>query len=383
MNAFPLTPAQQKQQLEMFAYLDREMAQAGGAVPFQRYMEIALYAPGLGYYVAGASKFGPAGDFVTAPQISSLFSQALANQCAQVLEQVAGGSILEFGAGTGIMAADILLRLEQLESLPAQYLILELSPDLRERQAKTLESKAPHLLSRVRWLDGLPERFRGVMLANEVLDAMPVHRFRKGADGGVEALWVSLADGRLSEQWRPASAEVAEVVGAIESELGGLPAGYVSELNLALRPWLVSVAHGLETGVLLLIDYGHERRAFYHPQRSMGTLRCHFRHQVVGDPLQLPGLQDITAHVDFSAVAQAGRAAGLELLGYDNQANFLLGCGIDRLLAESGPAHYPELAQGVKQLLLPGGMGESFKVMGLGKGFAGDLAGFRGWKSGR
>ncbi len=346
-------------------------------------MELALYAPGLGYYVAGASKFGPSGDFVTAPQISPLFSQALANQCAQVLERVADGSILEFGAGTGIMAADILLRLEKLESLPAQYLILELSPDLRERQARIIEDKAPHLLSRVRWLDQLPEGFRGVMLANEVLDAMPVHRFRKGANGGVEELWVSLADGRLSEQWRPASAEVAEAVGEIESELGGLPAGYVSELNLALRPWLASLAHSLETGVLLLIDYGHERRAFYHPQRSMGTLRCHFRHQVGEDPLQLPGLQDITSHVDFTAVAQAGRAAGLELLGYDNQANFLLGCGIDRLLSESGPAHYPELAQGIKQLLLPGGMGESFKVMGLGKGFAGDLAGFRDWKSGR
>jgi len=382
MNATALTPEQQHQQLEMFHCLEQEMARAGGAIPFRRYMEIALYAPGLGYYVAGASKFGPAGDFVTAPQISPLFSQALANQCAQVLEQVPEGSILEFGAGTGVMAADILLRLEQLGNLPEKYLILELSPDLRERQAGTIEAEAPHLFSRVRWLEQLPEEFCGILLANEVLDAMPVHRFRKRT-GGVEEQWLSLADGRLSELWRPASVQVAGAVAMIESELGELPDGYVSELNPTLRPWLDSVAESLAKGVLLLIDYGHERHAYYHPQRSTGTLRCHFRHRAGGGPLQLPGLQDITAHVDFTAVAEAGRAAGLELLGYDNQANFLLGCGIDRLLAASEPDRRLELAQGMKQLLLPGGMGETFKVMALGKAFGGELAGFRSWKSAR
>ena len=354
------------------------MQKAGGSISFRRYMELALYAPGLGYYVAGASKLGPSGDFVTAPHVSPLFSQALANQCAQVLGQLPGGAVLEFGAGTGIMCADILRRLERLGRLPQHYLILEVSPDLRERQAETLQARVPWLSERVRWLERLPQGFSGLVLANEVLDAMPVHRFRK-LGGKVEEQWISLGGDGLSEQWVPAAAALADAVSAIEAELGELPDGYVSEINPGYRPWLDSLVRSLDKGVVLLVDYGHERHALYHPQRSAGTLRCHFRHHAMDDPLLLPGLMDITAHVDFSAVAEAGAAVGLELLGYGNQANFLIGCGIHGLLAEAASERQPELVQGVKQLLLPGGMGEIFKVMALGKGFRGPLDGFTAW----
>ncbi len=379
MDTLPLTPAQQQQQQRMMAFLAREIGAAGGAIPFHRYMELALYAPGLGYYVAGASKFGESGDFVTAPQISPLFSQCLANQCAEILE-VTGGSILEFGAGTGVMASDILRRLEQLDRLPESYFILEPSPDLRQRQLELLEQKVPELTERLVWLERLPERFQGVVLANEVLDAMPVHRFRKGRENPQEQ-WVTLEDGRLAGSWRPASQELAEALSAIEETCGGLAEGYVSEVNLNLGPWFKSLGTMLERGVALLIDYGHERSAYYHPQRHMGTLMCHFRHRAHDDPFLLPGLQDITAHVDFTAVAEAARAARLELLGYRDQAGFLLGCGIDRLMAGSDPdrmERHMKLVQGARQLLMPGGMGEKFKVMAVGKGVDETLMGFSG-----
>ncbi len=365
----------------MLARLRAEIETAGGAIPFRRFMELALYAPGLGYYVAGASKFGAAGDFVTAPEISPLFGRLLAAPCAQVLERLGGGDLLEFGAGTGAMAVQVLSRLEELGRLPDHYFILEVSPELRQRQARTLEAQVPHLASRVEWLEGLPHDFSGVMLANEVLDAMPVERFRKG-DTGVERQWVAWEEKRLLAQWRDAEGELAAALAAIEAEVGELPPGYRSELNPSLAPWLTAVAESLRQGLLLLIDYGYPRREYYHPQRHMGTLRCHFRHHAHDDPLLLPGLQDITAHVDFTAVAEGGRQAGLERLGYATQARFLLGCGLDRLLAESDPlqvADHLTLVQGVKQLVSPTGMGEQFKVMALGKGVEGELAGFGGF----
>ena len=359
----------------MMALLAREIEEAGGVLDFQRYMELALYAPGLGYYVAGAAKLGPAGDFVTAPEISPLFGRALAQPGAQVMAALGDeADILEFGAGSGRMAAQILAGLEALGRLPRRYLILEPSPDLQQRQGRTLAEQVPHLAHKVSWLSRMPEGFRGLMVANEVLDAMPVACFRK-RNGGTQALGVTLEGGRLRPRWRPADDRLALAVHTIEREVGPLEEGYRSEVNLQLRPWLSALAQSLEQGVILLIDYGHERSAYYHPQRHMGTLRCHYRHQVVDDPLCLPGLMDITAHVDFSAVADAATWAGLTLLGYDNQANFLLGCGIDRLM-EAADEDPLSLAQGLKRLLLPNAMGESFKALALGKGWSEPLVGF-------
>ncbi len=359
----------------MMALLEDEIASAGGAIPFRRYMELALYAPGLGYYVAGAAKFGAPGDFVTAPEISPLFGRLLAAPCAQVLEQLGGGELLEFGAGSGAMAVQVLAQLETLGRLPDRYAIVEPSPELRQRQRQALVRQTPHLLGLVEWLERLPEDFHGVMLANEVLDAMPVTLFRK-TKSSVESLWVTLENGRLGERWRPASAHTRQAVEAIEAEVGVLATGYCSEFNPSLAPWLRAVAHAMSQGALLLIDYGHPRHHYYHPQRHMGTLRCHFRHQAHDDPLLLPGLQDITAHVDFTAVAEAGEQVGLSLLGYATQARFLIDCGLERLLADSHPDEYLTLAQGVKQLVSPNGMGEQFKVMALGKGIEGGLKGF-------
>jgi len=356
------------------AHLREQIAAAGGALPFDRFMELALYAPGLGYYVAGSRKFGAEGDFVTAPEISPLFGRALARQCAQVLAET-GGDILEFGAGTGTMAADILLQLGADQALPDRYLILELSPELRVRQRDTLRARLGELAERVHWLDGLPDAFRGVMLGNEVLDAMPVQRFRLTADG-VEEAFVNVDGEGFAWQWRPAtSAGLTEAVAGLRD---GLPAGYVSEINLRLWPWLSAVASTLRRGTLLLIDYGYSGAEYYHPERDGGTLICHFRHRAHDNPLTLPGLQDITANVDFSAVAEAGEAAGLALAGYSTQAHFLLGCGLDELLAEGDPGDpaYLDQLQGIKQLTLPSAMGERFKAIGFSRGLDMALRGF-------
>jgi SAM-dependent MidA family methyltransferase len=357
-------------------YLREQLQAAGGALPFDRFMELALYAPGLGYYVAGARKFGAEGDFVTAPELSPLFGRAMARQCGQVLAQLSShgpADLLEFGAGSGTMAADLLLQLEADGLLPRHYFILELSAELQARQRDSLQRRAGHLLERVRWLTGLPASFRGVMLGNEVLDAMPVQRFRLTAEGVEEACVIPAGDG-FAWQWRPA-ATAAPLEEAVTALRGDLPVGYVSEVNLRLAPWLAAVAASLTAGALLLVDYGYSAAEYYHPERDGGTLICHFRHRAHDDPLVLAGLQDITANVDFSAVARAGTAAGLRLAGYSTQAHFLIGCGLDGLLAEGGgdPAAYLDLVQGVKQLTLPSAMGERFKAIGFTKGLA-DLA---------
>jgi SAM-dependent MidA family methyltransferase len=355
-------------------YLHEQIAAAGGALPFDRFMELALYAPGLGYYVAGSRKFGAAGDFVTAPEISPLFGRALARQCAQVLAET-GGDILEFGAGTGTMAADILQQLAADGCLPDRYLILELSPELRVRQRDTLHARLGELAERVEWLDGLPDGFRGVMLGNEVLDAMPVQRFRLTAEGVEEAFVIADGEG-FAWQWRPAAS--AGLDAAVAGLRDALPAGYVSEINLRLWPWMTAVAQALHRGALLLIDYGYSGAEYYHPERDGGTLICHFRHRAHDDALALPGLQDITANVDFSALAQAGQAAGLTLAGYSTQAHFLIGCGLDELLADSDPASsaYLDQLQGIKQLTLPSAMGERFKAIGFSRGLDLALRGF-------
>lgn len=357
------------------AHIRAEIAAGGGLLPFDRFMDLALYSPGLGYYVAGAVKFGSSGDFVTAPEISPLFGRSLAVQCAEVLGRLDGGDLLELGAGTGALAVAILQALEQTDALPARYLILEPSPDLQARQRHLIAERIPHLAARCHWLTQLPNRLRGLIIANEVLDAMPVHRFSIEADGGVAEIFVTARDGVLAEVAGPVrSAALAEAVGALRSQGFAQIPDYSSEINLRLPPWMQAIGQVLDAGMVLLIDYGYPRSAYYQPDRTMGTLMCHLHHQAHEDPYRHIGLQDITAHVDFTAVAEAGIAAGFDLAGFTTQANFLIGCGIDRFLAESPDAF--DLIAGAKQLLLPSTMGERFKVIGLEKGVEGPWSGF-------
>lgn len=375
-NAPDRTAAEHSQRLA--ALIREEAVATGGLLPFDRFMELALYAPGLGYYVAGARKLGRQGDFVTAPELSPLFGRCVAAQCREVLEALDGGDILEFGAGSGVLAAEVLSALATAGCLPGRYLILELSPDLRERQQFLLSERVPDLLGRVRWLDRLPDDFNGCVLANEVLDAMPVHRFRIGTDGGPLELFVRPApDGWTEIAAEPLSPGLAEAVQALREEGLALDPGYESEINLRLGPWIGALAESMERGLALLIDYGYTRSEYYLADRRGGTLMCHHRHRAHTDLFFRPGLQDITAHVDFTAVAQAGDRAGLHLAGYATQAHFLVGCGLDRLLTEAAQgANAMETMLGAKQLVLPSAMGERFQVLGLEKGIDRNWTGF-------
>jgi SAM-dependent MidA family methyltransferase len=359
-----------------------EIAAAGGWLPFARYMELALYAPGLGYYSAGARKFGAEGDFVTAPEISPAFGRCVATQCADVLAELGGGDVVEFGAGTGALAVEVLGELERAGVLPSRYLIVEVSADLRERQQQRIAALPPSLRERVEWLDALPARgLRGVILANEVLDALPVERFRRTAEG-VEQAGVVVDDaGGFGEGWRPATGELADAVGGIEQDRGApLPSGYRSEVCLTLAPWLAGATAPLEAGVALLFDYGEPRADYYSPARREGTFACHYRHRRLDDPYVRPGLQDLTAWVDFTRAAEAAVAAGLEIAGYTTQAHFLLGTGFDRhvgaLAREGGPGDGALLAHAAARLVLPGEMGERFKCLALARGCERRLRGF-------
>lgn len=346
-----------------------EIIAAGGRISFARFMELALYAPGLGYYVAGARKFGEAGDYVTAPEISPLFARCLARQCRQVLDQIEGGDILEFGAGSGAMATDMLLELETLNCLPQHYYIIEVSPDLQQRQRETLLNRAPHLQAFVSWLDKLPQSFHGVVLANEVIDAMPVHLLQfDGAEFGEryvawEAETFVWVDGPLS------TVELQQAIVHLKNEIADeLDFGYITEINLALNGWIAALGNMLTAGAVLLIDYGFPRHEYYHPDRNTGTLMCHYRHRSHPDPFVWPGLQDITAHVDFTAVAEAADAASLDVAGYTSQAQFLLGCGLGEILQQAATDDvrtHLTMTQAVKKLTLPSEMGELFKVMAL------------------
>lgn len=383
----PLTPAEHAHAERVAAHIRDFIGAHGGAIGFDTYMRLALYAPGLGYYSAGATKFGDAGDFVTAPEVSSLFSRCLARQVAEVLE-VTGGDVLELGAGLGTMAADVLLELAALDRLPGRYRILEVSADLAERQRARIAKLPATISARVEWLDRWPaQAMRGVVLANEVLDAMPVARFVLRGERGaqdVQALGVTLDGGNFAWRELEASPELGQ---AVRDVLDGLPQdlpdGYVSEVCLSFQPWIASLAGQLEHGVALLIDYGLPRAHLYHPERRAGTLRCHFRHRAHDDPFVNVGLQDITAWVDFTRVAEAADGAGLEVLGFATQAAFLIGAGMESLLTEEmaaageDTARRARLAGEARRLLLPGEMGEIFKVIALGRGYHEPLSGFR------
>lgn len=352
-----------------------EIDGAGGAIGFDRFMELALYSPGLGYYSAPAARFGEAGDFVTAPEISSLYGRCLARPIAESLKALAGGEVLEVGAGSGKLAADLLGELDALGSVPAQYRILELSGELRARQQQTLRERVPHLAARVTWLDRLPEApFRGIVLANELLDALPVVRFRVAADGVRE---LQVAGEASAFAWRetPARRSVVDRVTPL-----ALPPGYVSEIALAAEAWVRSIGERLAQGLLLLVDYGFPRREYYHPQRAGGTLMCHYRHRAHDDPLVRVGLQDITAHVDFTAIAEAGHAAGLAVLGYTSQAAFLIDCGLEGILADLASREARarlKITSEINRLTSPAEMGELFKVIALGRGMPAAPRGFR------
>ncbi len=367
-----------------------------GAMSFAQYMQTVLYEPGLGYYMAGAQKFGSRGDFITAPEVSDLFGQCIAAQCREVLDLI-GGSILELGAGSGRLALSVLSSLS--DAPPEQYCILEPSAELALRQKQLLQQHLPEtLFARVTWLDALPENFVGVCLANEVMDALPVELFTRQGDQ-IHQVCIDLSNGGQSKNLnddltgdicsnafkyvtQAAPESLQNLVAAIEAELGTpFESGYQSEVCTLLAPWVSSLGKAIKKGVLLLSDYGYPRQEYYLPERRSGTLACYYQHHFHDNVFYYPGLQDITAHVDFTRVVEAGSAAGFALLGYTSQTGFLLNTGISTLAAKNIAACKTELeqlslAKEIKTLTLPGEMGERFQFMALGKNLTSALHGF-------
>jgi SAM-dependent MidA family methyltransferase len=355
--------------------ISAEIDAADGWISFARYMDLALHCPGLGYYGGGAHKFGTnaeGGDFVTAPELTPLFGKTLAAQVMQVLA-ASRQVVLEVGAGSGRLAADLLLALNEAGRLPDRYLILELSGELRARQKKTIAAAAPALLQHVSWLDSLPECFSGCVIGNELLDAMPVHALAWRTNGLMER-GVTHRDGVFAWSERPAADFLVGAVRPIH-----VAAPYESEIGLTASSWVAEWGRRLEAGVVLLIDYGLSRHEYYHPGRNGGTLRCHYRHRAHDDLFWWPGLSDITAHVDFTAIAEAGHGSGLDVLGYTNQANFLINLGLGEHLAsrrEQDETSALRAAGAVQVLISPNEMGELFKVIALGRGMTEPLLGF-------
>jgi len=363
-----LSPDEERHSQAAAELIRERITAAGGWISFADFMEMALYAPGLGYYSAGAVKLGASGDFVTAPEVSDLFSRCVARQCADVLAAT-GGDILELGAGTGRMAACVLHSLAEIGVLPDKYHILEVSADLADRQRARLGELPKELRDRVIWLDRLPAApMRGIVLANEVLDALPVQRFVVRA-GHARELGVALVGDGFA--WQESSSEISDIPAE------DLPDGYISEVCSRVDPWIAGVSQCVSQGALLLFDYGLPRAHYYHPQRADGTLRCYFKQRAHDNPFINIGVQDITAWVDFTRVADAGLAAGLEIAGFVTQAAFLLGTGIEAMTMEvDDVALRARLAGEARRLLMPGEMGESFKVMALCRDLDVPLRGF-------
>ena len=352
-----------------------EIDAAGGWISFARYMDLALHAPGLGYYGGGAHKFGSSdegGDFVTAPELTPLFGQTLAVQVGQIIAATES-TVMEVGAGSGRLAADLLVALDSAGEAPDRYLILELSGELRARQQAAIAAAAPALIDRVVWLDRLPEHFSGCVVANELLDAMPVHALAWRTTG-LRERGVTLTNGDFGWSERPALEDLSRVAGTLP-----VTAPFDSEIGLAAARWVTEWGHRLERGALLLIDYGLPRHEYYHPGRNGGTLRCHYRHRSHDDVFWWPGLSDITTHIDFTAIAEAGHAAGLDVLGYTSQANFLINLGLGERLVmrrEEDESSALRAAGAVQMLISPNEMGELFKVIALGREVREPLSGF-------
>ena len=372
----PLTPEESQHSGEVAAFIAARLREAGGWLSFERFMELALYAPGLGYYSAGSAKLGAAGDFVTAPELSGLFGRCVARQCREVLA-ACGGGILELGAGSGRMAKALLLALADADALPDEYAILEVSADLAERQRRLLGALPAPLAARVVWRDSLPERLTGVILANEVADALPCRRFSI-REGAVRELGVAHAEGvGFCDQEAPPPPPLLAACTALVASAGPLPDGYCSEVCLNVTPWIASLGRCLTRGMILLSDYGLPRRHYYHPERVRGTLRCHYRQRAHDDPYVNLGVQDITAWVDFTRVAEAALAAGLEVAGFATQTAFLLATGIEADVAGAADGvTRARLAGEARRLLMPEEMGEAFKFMALTRDCAATPGGF-------
>ncbi len=358
-------PAKEAQahSLRLQAHIREEIDNAGGWIPFSRYMELCLYTPGLGYYSAGLHKFGAEGDFVTAPELGPLFARTLAHVFCKRLEGLGGGVIIELGGGSGRLAADALAQMEQLGCLPDAWMMLERSADLRQRQAETLQQSVPHLLDRVQWLERIPDQPwpSGIVFGNEVLDALPVEILRLDHTGVLQA-GISKDTQGMQWHWQPAPAALSET---FQQRIGPQAPGYTSEICPLLPDWIQALGSLLHQGYWLFSDYGYPRNAYYHPQRHQGTLQCHYRHRAHEDVLFWPGLQDITAHVDFDALAEACQAAAMhvDFIGY--QGEFLLQNGLTQVaqaLLESPDmsADQINIINEIKQLTLPGEMGERF-----------------------
>ncbi len=364
----------------LVARIIRELEANDGFLPFDRFMALALYAPGLGYYVAGAQKFGATGDFVTAPELSPLFGACLARQCAETL-RAGGDGIIEFGGGSGRLAVSVLRALAAQGLTAVKYAIVELSPELRTRQRAYVEAAAPEVLARVEWWQGPPRAaWEGVILANEILDALPVTRFEISQAEVLECGVGLDVAGQLEGRTRVADAVLgAEVSAALAQPMRAYATGYRSEINFAQRAWLADLSNFLRRGVVILADYGYPRAEYYHPDRTDGTLQCYYRHRVHADPLWWPGVQDMTAAVEFTAVAEAAVAAGYEVAGFAEQAQYLLASGITDLLQQANAqdsAAIHQATQAVKTLLLPEAMGTRVKFMTLTRDYTGPLVGY-------
>lgn len=375
----------------LVAWIQDELAAEGGWLPFDRYMERALYAPGLGYYSGGARKFGwrsaDGSDFVTAPELSPLFARTLARALAQALSASGTRALMEFGAGTGRLAAGVMTALDALGVAFDSYAIVELSGELRERQRQTIETLAGPLAARVQWLDALPAQFEGVALGNEVLDAMPVQLFARlggrwhergvalgenGAFGFVDRAIDDPADALAAG--RVPQALLDEIDAMVPADVD-----YVTETHAAANGFTRTVCTMLTRGAAFFIDYGFPRAEYYHPQRTEGTLMCHYRHRAHDDPFVYPGLQDITSHVEFTGIAEAGTEAGADLLGFTSQARFLMNAGITDVLAEFDPsdaARFLPAANAVQKMVSEAEMGELFKVIAFSRGIDGMIDAF-------
>jgi SAM-dependent MidA family methyltransferase len=374
----PLTPEMQAHSEAVKAHIQMEIQKAGGYISFARFMELSLYAPGLGYYSSGSHKLGKAGDFVTAPEISPLFGKCVAQQFAEILETIPSSDILEIGAGAGTFAQDVLQELAALKTLPAHYYILETSADLRQRQQALLKNTCPQFFSRIIWLDRLPEAFHGIIFANEVLDALPFHCFEV-ENNQIKERCVTFNEDYHEFAWiskPPLTTELNDHAQTLRQQYA-LPNGYHSEINLLLPSWIKTLAAILQQGVMIFFDYGYGQREYYHSEKTSGTLRCYFQHRCHNNPFMLYGLQDITAHVDFTSVIESALDSHLELAGYTSQSAFLLATGIAQF-AEAPPfsmQHYQQ-SQAMKLLMLPSEMGALVKTIAFSKHWEKPLKGY-------
>lgn len=378
-NSINNEPAQQRSHV-LQARLRDAITSAGGALRFDEFMQLALYEPGLGYYTAADPILGRAGDFITAPEIAPLFAASLAQWCKELFPQLVTRTVYEVGAGSGVLAVNLLKSLAEMSCLPEQYIIVEVSPVLRARQQQLVQSEIPQLVNIVQWHTELPPTYSGLVIANELLDAMPVRRFYLG-DNKIQEQYVCFQDNQLQFSFQDiVDTQLLARLDTIQQQQGSkLVPGYLSEVNFFAENWIYHSVQSLQQGVILIIDYGYPQGVYYHPQRTSGTLVCHYQHSVNTEPLQRIGLQDITAFVDFTAMAQAAQRAGAQLAGFTTQAHFLLDMGILDVLAtqmQTQPERQVEFANQIKRLTLPHEMGEAFKVMGLSKALSATVPGF-------